>query len=228
MARKPLKRGQQVLEWSPTLLQRVKGDRPNQVAYLKSMAENSITFGLGKSGTGKSYMAAGFAAGALVKGQFRRIVLSRPLSQCGGNNLGYLPGDAGEKISPFMAPLMDAMEAFFSKSDLDKLIESEVIQVVPLELMRGSSFKDSVILIDEAQNCSKIQLEMALTRLDHGSKLIFTGDERQSDIGKSPLLGIVDQLVRSPSIESIGVVRFTAEDNMRSGIVSAICNRLGL
>lgn len=93
--------------------------------------------------------------------------------------------------------------------------------------MRGSSFKDSFVIVDEAQNCSRIQLEMALTRLDHGSRIVFAGDERQSDIGTSPLIEAVKKLT-TPAMESIGVVRFTSVDNMRSELVSRICSRLGL
>lgn len=122
MARKPVKRTTAVKEWTPTLLLKIKAKTENQTAYLKSMADNEVTFGLGKSGTGKTFIAAGFASLSLFNGRVKRIVLTRPMAQCGGNNLGYLPGDAGNKVGPFMAPLMDAMEAFYSRSDVEKML----------------------------------------------------------------------------------------------------------
>lgn len=229
MARKPeRKAANPPTPDKPQLRQKIKGTRPNQIAYLKSMSSNQVTFGLGASGTGKSFMAAGFAAMALAEGLVERIVLSRPMAQCGGTNLGFLPGSAGDKVSPFMAPLFDSLEAFYCRGDIDKMLASDTIRVTPLELMRGSSYKDSIVVIDEAQNCTRIQLEMALTRIDRGTKLIFTGDERQSDVGVSPLIEVVKKL-RSPRLlEGIGVVTFTREDNMRSQVVAAIAERLGI
>lgn len=215
-------------EFRPVLLRRIKGERPNQIAYLKAMATSTITFGLGASGTGKSFMAMGHAAQELSAGRVSRIVLSRPLVQCGGENIGFLPGDIREKTSPFMAPVLDALEAFFSKSDVDRLMELDLLRITPLELMRGSSFKDSIVVIDEAQNMSRIQIEMALTRVDHGTRLVFTGDQRQSDVGVSPLVEAVRQLTTPTAVSGLSVIRFTREDNMRSPIVAACAERLGI
>jgi len=215
-------------EFRPALLRRIKGERPNQIAYLKAMASSTITFGLGASGTGKSFMAMGHAAQELSAGRVSRIVLSRPLVQCGGENIGFLPGDIREKTSPFMAPVLDALESFFSMADIDRLMELDLLRITPLELMRGSSFKDAIVVIDEAQNMSRIQIEMALTRVDHGTRLVFTGDQRQSDVGVSPLVEAVRQLTTPTMVSGLSVIRFTREDNMRSPIVAACAERLGI
>jgi len=192
------------------------------------MASCSVTFGLGASGSGKTFMAAGFAAQELAAGRIERIILSRPLVQCGGDHLGFLPGDLSAKVSPFMAPLLDAIGQFFEQSDISRMLESRQLQVTPLELMRGISPKNTIIVIDEAQNCSRVQLEMALTRLDVGTRIVFCGDERQSDIGGSPISEVARLLTFPVSLDSVTVVRFGREDNMRSPIVAAIAERLGI
>lgn len=215
--------------FKPILLQRLSTTRPNQVAYLEAMAKKTIIFGLGCSGTGKSYMAAGYAARELAAGRTQRLILSRPIIQCGGDHLGFLPGDLNAKVTPFMSPLLDSLGAFFSVADIEAMLARDLLRITPMELMRGASYKDSIIVCDEAQNTSRIQLEMILTRIDHGTKLIFTGDERQQDIGGiSPLIETVRQLSTPEMIASMAVVRFTREDNMRSPIVAEICGRLGL
>ena len=215
--------------FKPVLLQRLSATRPNQVAYLEAMAKNTIVFGLGCSGTGKSYMAAGYAARELTSGRTQRLVLSRPIIQCGGDHLGFLPGDLNAKVTPFMSPLLDSLGAFFSVADIEALLARDMLRITPLELMRGASYKDSILILDESQNASRIQLEMILTRIDHGTRLIFTGDERQQDIGGiSPLIETVRQLSTPEMLASMAVVRFTREDNMRSPIVAEICGRLGL
>jgi len=211
----------------PVLLQRVRGERPNQLAYLRSMAQNVVTFGLGSSGTGKSFMAAGFAAAELHSGRASRVILSRPLVQC-GNGIGFLPGDLHAKVSPFMLPLLESLEAFFSKADIEKMIELDKLRITPLELMRGSSPKDTILICDEAQNASRAQLEMILTRVDVGSRLIFTGDQRQADNGLSPIVETVRQLCTPEMLDSMAVIRFTKADNMRSPFVAAVCERLGI
>lgn len=215
-------------EFRPVLLQRIRPARPRHADYLRSMETKAVTFGLGASGTGKSYIAAGFAAQCLADDSTQRLVMARPLAQCGGNNLGFLPGTLNEKVLPFMAPLLDSLGVFFSQSDIARLMELDRIRITPLELMRGSSYKNAIVLVDESQNCTRIQLEMALTRIDHGTKLIFTGDERQSDVGVSPLIELVRQLSTPSLLDSMGVVRFTRDDNMRSPIVAAIAERLGI
>lgn len=212
----------------PELIQRLKASRPVHSAYLKAMATSSVTFGLGASGTGKTFMAAGFAAQQLAAGRIEKIILSRPLVQCGGDRLGFLPGDLAAKVSPFMAPLLDAIGQFFEHGDISRMLESGQLQVTPLELMRGISPKRAIIVIDEAQNCSRVQMEMALTRMDVETRIVFCGDERQSDIGGSPISEVARQLMTPIPVESVSVVRFSREDNMRSPIVAAIAERLGI
>ena len=215
-------------DFQPVLLQRIHGTRPRHHEYLIAMATKTVTFGLGASGTGKSYMATGFAAEALVSGKIDRLILSRPLAQCGGDNLGFLPGPLGDKVGPFMTPVLDALESFLSLSDIEKLLDIGKLRITPLELMRGSSYKNSMIIVDESQNCTRIQLEMALTRIDHGTRIVFTGDEKQSDVGVSPLIGVVKELCKPAILDSMAVIRLTRDDNMRSPVVAQIAERLGI
>lgn len=218
-----------VADFKPVLLRRLSASRPNQTLYLEAMAKQTIVFALGCSGTGKSFMAAGHAARELAAGRTKRLILTRPIIQCGGDHLGFLPGDLSAKVTPFMAPLLDSLNAFFSLADIEALLARDMLRITPMELMRGASYKDSIIVCDEAQNAVRSQLEMILTRIDHGTKLIFTGDERQQDLGGvSPIVELVRQLSTPSMISSMSVVRFTRDDNMRSPIVAEICSRLGL
>ena len=218
-----------VADFKPVLLRRLSATRLNQTLYLEAMAKQTLVFALGCAGTGKSFMAAGHAARELAAGRTKRLILTRPIIQCGGDHLGFLPGDLSAKVTPFMAPLLDSLNAFFSMADIEALLARDMLRITPMELMRGASYKDSIIICDEAQNSGRQQLEMLLTRIDHGTRLIFTGDERQQDLGGiSPIVEIVRQLSTPEMLSSMSVVRFTRDDNMRSPIVAEICNRLGL
>ena len=218
------------VDFQPTLLMReIKITRPNQISYFKSITNKIVTFGLGPAGTGKSFMALWYASKLLSENKINRLIVTRPLEQCGGDKLGYMPGDFSNKMSQPMRPVIDILELFFSALDIHRLLEIDKLRIASLGYMRGSSYKDTVVVVDEAQNCSDKQLNMLLTRMDYGSKLIFSGDEKQSDIGNCPpLVEKVNRLMNPTQLDNIGLVRFTRDDNMRPDFVRQVCERLDI
>lgn len=227
---KPVADQQRQVNFTPTLLiKKLQVTRPNQIAYFKSMETNVITFGLGHAGSGKSYMAVWFAARALSENKIDRLIITRPLVQCGGDQLGFLPGDLNNKVAQPMRPVLDVLLTFFSSADINKLLDADKLRITPIGYMRGSSFKNTIIIVDEAQNCTSKQLNMVMTRIDYGSKLIFTGDEFQSDIGDTPpIVEKVKKLSEPKMLDDVGLVRFTRADNMRPDLVARVCERLGI
>ncbi len=208
---------------------RVRAIRPNHGRYIEAVESHVITICVGPAGTGKSWMACGLAARFLQDGKCKRIILSRPLVSCGGG-IGFLPGNLEEKVSPYLRPLLDAFAEFFDERDLQRHIEDGTIEMLPLDLMRGSSFKDAVILCDEAQNARFTQLHMLLTRPDRGSKLIVTGDDTrtQTDLppgGLNPLREVIMRLEHGCHPQ-IAIVRLTHADVVRNDFNQWVDERL--
>lgn len=200
-------------------LRQVKALTEAQGHYLLSIKENIITFGVGPAGTGKSFVAAASACDALINHQITRIICTRPVVTA-GEELGFLPGDLNEKYSPYLAPLMDIFEERLGKSHVKKLIDSKAIVGMPMAFMRGSTFKDCYVILDEAQNTTPTQMKMFLTRCGRGSKLIIDGDESQKDIQTRS--GLTDAILRLQHLRGVGVVRFAREDIVRRDIVQDI------
>ena len=198
----------------------VRPKTAGQKRYVDAIRANTITFGVGPAGTGKTYLAMAMAVAALKRKEVGRIILTRPVVEA-GENLGFLPGTLEEKIDPYIRPLYDAL---FDMTDMERarsLIEDGVIEIAPLAFMRGRTLNDSFIILDEAQNTTSEQMKMFLTRLGFGSKMVVTGDATQTDLpaGKSGFVSVRRIL---EGIDDIAFCDFTGADVVRHSLVAAI------
>ena len=194
---------------------------PSQKAYIKAIKENDIVFGIGPAGTGKTYLAMAMALKYLKENRISKIILTRPAVEA-GEKLGFLPGGIAEKVHPYLTPLYDAL---YDMVDFDKanyLLEKGVIEIAPLAFMRGRTLNDAFIILDEAQNTTREQMKMFLTRIGFGSKAVVTGDVTQIDLPKKRESGLVDAMRILKGIEGIGFVEFRKEDVVRHPIVQKI------
>ena len=179
-------------------------------------------FGIGPAGTGKTFVAVVMAVQALKKGQVKKIILTRPAVEA-GENLGFLPGDLKEKVDPYLRPIYDALYAIYGVEHTNRLLERGVIEVAPLAYMRGRTLEEAFIILDEAQNTTRAQMKMFLTRLGFGSKMIINGDKTQVDLPKgSHMSGLVDAENKLKGISGISFVEFDAFDVVRHPLVSSI------
>ena len=198
----------------------VRAMSPMQQALIDAMDDHSVVVALGPAGTGKTYLAIAKAVDALENGRANRIVLSRPAVEA-GENLGFLPGDVGEKLAPYLRPLYDALTERLGTKRLKMLLAEGAIEVAPVAYMRGRTLNDAFIVIDEAQNCTYGQLKMLLTRLGWRSTMVLTGDPDQTDLlpGLTGLKDIADKLGR---VEGISVVRLGEVDIVRHPLVGGM------
>jgi len=192
-----------------------------QLKYIETMLANDITFCIGPAGTGKTYLAVAIGVSMLKKKQIRRIVLARPAVEA-GEKLGFLPGDIQAKVNPYLRPLFDALEDMMDFAQMKKFMELDIIEIIPLAFMRGRTLNESVIICDEAQNTSSLQMLMVLTRLGHGSKMIVTGDITQIDLEGPKKSGMVEAIELLRRIKGIGVVELTQKDIVRHRLVQNI------
>jgi len=192
-----------------------------QGEFVKSIIGNDIAFGIGPAGTGKTYLAMAFACAALKKGAVERIVLVRPAVEA-GEKLGFLPGDLKEKVDPYMRPFYDALGDFVGATETEKMLTSGVLEIAPLAFMRGRTLTNSIVLFDEAQNSTPTQMEMLLTRLGEGSKIIVTGDIHQNDLPKGQITGLQDAFNTLQGVEGIGFTEFTEADVVRHDLVRRV------
>lgn len=199
----------------------VEPSTKGQLKYIETMLSNDITFCIGPAGTGKTYLAVAAAVSMLKKKQTRRIVLARPAVEA-GEKLGFLPGDVQQKVNPYLRPLFDALEDMMDFAQMKKFIELDIIEIIPLAFMRGRTLNEAVIICDEAQNTSSLQMLMVLTRLGHGSKMIITGDITQIDLDTGQKSGMVEAIEILRRIKSIGVVELTQKDIVRHRLVQNI------
>ena len=193
----------------------------NQKSYVEAISENTITFGIGPAGTGKTYLAMAKAVAALQAREINRIILTRPAVEA-GEHLGFLPGTLTEKIDPYLRPLFDALHDMLDQDAIPRLMQSGVIEVAPLAYMRGRTLNDSFIILDEAQNTTPEQMKMFLTRLGFGSKMVITGDVTQVDLpsGKNSGLATIRKIL--DGIDDIAFMDLTAEDVVRHRLISDI------
>ena len=192
-----------------------------QSRFMKSLKKNTMTFGVGPAGTGKTYLAVAHAAEEFSKGNFEKIILSRPAVEA-GEQLGFLPGDLKEKIDPYLRPLYDALEDCMYKDKITKLIEREKIEIAPLAFMRGRTLSYSYVILDEAQNTTPMQMKMFLTRLGKESKMVVTGDLTQVDLPLKGKSGLNEALEVTDAILGVSQVKFDDRDVIRHPIVNAI------
>jgi phosphate starvation-inducible PhoH-like protein len=193
---------------------------PAQAAYLELMRARPLVFGIGPAGTGKTYLAAAFAAHLLQERRIERIVLSRPAIEA-GERLGFLPGDLNEKIDPYLRPLSDALFDVLGDKAA-RLREQGVIEVAPLAFMRGRTLSRAFVILDEAQNATSAQMKMALTRLGEDSQMVVTGDVTQSDLPGGRAEGLDEALRILEGVEGVGVARFSEADVVRHPLVGRI------
>jgi phosphate starvation-inducible PhoH-like protein len=193
----------------------------NQKHYVDSIRKNTITFGIGPAGTGKTFLAVALAAAALSRREVNRIILTRPAVEA-GERLGFLPGDLMAKIDPYLRPLFDALHDMLDAEKVSTYLERGQIEVAPLAFMRGRTLNDSFIILDEAQNTTPEQMKMILTRLGFNSKMVVTGDVTQIDLPKHEGSGLVVIGDILDGIEGIEFVRFGGEDVVRHRLVQKI------
>jgi phosphate starvation-inducible PhoH-like protein len=193
----------------------------NQKRYVDSIRTNTITFGIGPAGTGKTFLAVALAAAALAQREVSRIILTRPAVEA-GERLGFLPGDLMAKIDPYLRPLFDALHDMIDPEKVSAHLERGVIEVAPLAFMRGRTLNDSFVILDEAQNTSPEQMKMFLTRLGFGSRMVVTGDITQVDLPRDQQSGLIVVSDVLQSIESVEFLRFGGEDVVRHRLVQRI------
>jgi len=198
----------------------VRALSPLQQTLIEAIEERAVILALGPAGTGKTYLAIAKAVDALETGRVNRIVLSRPAVEA-GENLGFLPGDVGEKLAPYLRPLYDALTERLGTKRLKALLAEGAIEIAPVAYMRGRTLNDCFIVIDEAQNCTYGQIKMLLTRLGWRSTMVLTGDPDQTDLlsGLSGLRDIADRLER---VDGVAVVRLTEADIVRHPLVAGM------
>lgn len=199
----------------------IKAKTAGQQRYVSLIANNTITFGVGPAGTGKTYLAMAMAVAALLRGDVRRIILTRPAVEA-GESLGFLPGTLTEKIDPYLRPLYDALADMIDAEALPRLIAAGTIEVAPLAYMRGRTLNDAFIILDEAQNTTGSQMKMFLTRLGFRSRVVVTGDISQIDLPRHTQSGLNLALRILSGIEDIAMCQLTSEDVVRHRLVSDI------
>lgn len=194
----------------------------NQKNYIRSIIENDVTFCTGPSGTGKSFIAAGIASSRLLKDEVETIIVTRPLV-CTGKDIGSLPGELNEKIKPYLAPMEENLKYFLGRDKFGLYYNTRRIRFEPLETMRGATFHNSYMILDEAQNCTLEQIKMFITRMGEHSKVIINGDTKQTDLYHS---GLYECLRKLDRVEGVGICSLGYNDIQRNGIIGRILNAL--
>lgn len=199
----------------------VKCKTVGQQQYVAAMREKTVTFGTGPAGTGKTYLAVACAVAAYKSKLVEKIILTRPAVEA-GEKLGFLPGDLQTKVDPYLRPLYDALQEMFGLETYAKLMEKGVIEVAPLAYMRGRTLSSAYVILDEAQNATREQMKMFLTRLGEGSKMVVTGDLTQTDLPEGKQSGLSHAVNVLKGVEDIAIVRLTERDVVRHPLVTAI------
>lgn len=199
----------------------VKCKTVGQKEYVAAVKKNTVTFGVGPAGTGKTYLAVCLAAAAYKGKQVEKIILTRPAVEA-GEKLGFLPGDLQTKVDPYLRPLYDALQEMFGLETYAKLMEKGVIEVAPLAYMRGRTLSNAFVILDEAQNATREQMKMFLTRLGDGSKMVITGDVSQIDLPEGKQSGLIHSTNLLNEVEGISVINLTDKDVVRNTLVMRI------
>lgn len=201
----------------------IKAKTVGQQHYMKAIQKNTVTIGVGPAGTGKTYLAVAAAVAAFRERTVNRIILTRPAVEA-GERLGFLPGDLQNKVDPYLRPLYDALYDMLGAETFQKYQERGSIEVAPLAYMRGRTLDDSFIILDEAQNTTKEQMKMFLTRLGFGSKIVITGDVTQIDLPEEKVSGLKDAIRVLEGVNDIAICRLTSADVVRHALVQEIIN----
>lgn len=220
MTRRKERQQEQVLSQK---VKTVESKTPNQKQYIRSIIENDIIFCSGPSGSGKSFIAAGIAAEHLHRGDIEQIIITRPLV-CNGRDVGALPGDLSEKIAPYLMPMYENLKFFLGQAIYGLYANEKRIRYEPLEVMRGATYHNAYMILDEAQNCTFDQIKMFITRMGEGSKVLINGDVRQTDLDK--FSGLDSCMSKLSNVEGVSIVTLTNQDIQRNGIIGRVLNAL--
>ena len=201
--------------------QPVTARTPQQLIYAQAIESHDITFGLGPAGTGKTYLAMAMAIAALKARRVNRIILTRPAVEA-GEALGFLPGDLSEKIAPYLRPLYDALRDMLPADEVLRYLEDTTVEIAPLAYMRGRTLSRAFVILDEAQNTTREQMFMFLTRLGEGSRCVITGDASQNDLKKGISSGLLEAERALDGVEGVDFVRFTPSDVVRHEVVTRV------
>ncbi len=199
----------------------IKGCSPRQVSYIQAMQSNTLCFGIGPAGTGKTYLAVAHAVSLLNRNHVDKIIITRPVVEA-GENLGFLPGDLKEKVDPYLRPIYDALYDCMSVDLVHRKMESTDIEIAPLAYMRGRTLKNACVILDEAQNTTSMQMKMFLTRLGRGTKMVITGDISQVDLPPRVISGLRQATDLLSDINDIHITYFQASDVVRHPLVGKI------
>jgi phosphate starvation-inducible PhoH-like protein len=199
----------------------VRARTPGQDAYIRALRRNALVFGVGPAGTGKTWLAVAHAIALFERKEVDRIILSRPAVEA-GERLGFLPGDMREKVDPYLRPIYDALFDLMDARIVERALQTGEIEIAPLAFMRGRTLANAVVILDEAQNTTAMQMKMFLTRLGENSRMIVTGDPSQVDLPSGQTSGLAEAMRLLSDIESIGRVVFTHEDVIRHELVAKI------
>jgi phosphate starvation-inducible protein PhoH and related proteins len=194
-----------------------------QRQYIQAIKKHDMVFGIGPAGTGKTYLAVVMAVHALKNGQVKKIILTRPAVEA-GESLGFLPGDLKEKVDPYLRPLYDALHDVFGAEHTARLIERGTIEIAPLAYMRGRTLDDAFVILDEAQNTTKAQMKMFLTRLGFDSKMIITGDRSQVDLPRGSESGLISSEKILKDVKGVSFIYLDQADVVRHPLVAKIIN----
>lgn len=200
---------------------RIAPRSPAQAKYIEALKRDELVIGLGPAGTGKTYLAVAVAVLMLIEGKVDRLILSRPAVEA-GERLGFLPGDMRDKVDPYLRPLYDALHDMFTAEQIERKIEAGEIEVAPLAFMRGRTLRNAFVILDEAQNCTRMQMKMFLTRLGENSRMAVTGDPGQSDLPGLQVSGLRDAVDILDGVEGVSIMRFTDADVVRHPLVGRI------
>ncbi|WP_304178702.1 PhoH family protein [Phenylobacterium aquaticum] len=192
-----------------------------QARYLDALAKCELVFGLGPAGTGKTFLAVAHGAGLLLRGEVERLIVSRPAVEA-GERLGFLPGDLSEKVDPYMAPVWEALTDILGVDQFRRRREKGEIELAPIAFMRGRTLSHAFVIVDEAQNCSRLQMKMVLTRLGEGARMVVTGDPSQIDLPRAEDSGLAHAVGLLDGVQGVAVSRFAAEDVVRHPLVERI------
>lgn len=208
-----------------SLVRDFKPKTPGQAEYIRAIGEHDVVICDGPAGTGKTACAVALACEYLVYGKVKKVVITRPIVET-GYSMGFLPGSLEEKIHPYLVPILDEIEDYFGKDKAEQLIHTKVIDIVPLNFMRGRNLHESFLILDEAQNCTYDQLKMAISRIGRKSKCIINGDHSQSDLPKDYKDTFTNFYEKLKNVENVSIVKLEKQDIVRNPVIAHILARL--
>ena len=205
---------------------RLKPKTENQADYIRLMADNIVTMCHGPAGTGKTSVSVGLACEYLTEGKIKKIIITRPVVESSRKGLGYLPGSFKDKIHPYLIPVLEEMDLYLNSQQSKRFLDSDIIEIVPLEYMRGRNFHNAFMILAEAQNATFEQIKMFITRVGRDSKAVINGDLQQSDLSSNSSCDFHEIIKRLDKLENVGIMELTADDIIRNPIIGKIIDRL--